>query len=501
MNLPEQHFKETKRLASSLGKDLIAKWLLNYGYYPENYVLPPTFRVKGFELRSQPYYSPSKKQYKPLIDQIVDISFPKSLLTVRTYGIVNPKIYHDLVYYIVHNWKEIVDLLFHDDLNIYSYSFPLPVVKNNLNKLSELRSGRMIYEFIEMAENDLVSEAHKYSLLVKSDISNFYPSIYTHSLAWAIHSKEKIRQKNNRNNFDLFGNCIDKLLQNSNDGCTNGLPVGSALSDLISELLLAFVDRKSSKILRDLGINFIAVRFKDDYRILCKSRKDATEILRVLQSSLAEVNLTLSESKTSVKELPEGLYREWTSAYRKITLKYKPWIRYKTFEETLLSVLEIDRTHPGTGLIDRFLSDITTDEGKLKTRLNPKERRKFLSLLLLLKSRRPKSFPKILALIELIYVEAADTEFKSTVIEVIGDLLNAKLEASTEDEYELIWLYYFSRKILGVKPPITTAFKNQFIESIRLNEQHFFSDFKDASLFSKIEDVDRNLYQYLKIFA
>ena len=48
----------------------------------------------------------------------------------------------------------------------------------------------MIYEFLEMAENDLVAEAYNYKYILKTDIKNFYPSIYTHSIAWALHTKE-----------------------------------------------------------------------------------------------------------------------------------------------------------------------------------------------------------------------------------------------------------------------------------------------------------------------
>ena len=41
MTLPEEHFKETKRLISLVGDKLIADWLIKEGYYAEQYVLPP----------------------------------------------------------------------------------------------------------------------------------------------------------------------------------------------------------------------------------------------------------------------------------------------------------------------------------------------------------------------------------------------------------------------------------------------------------------------------
>jgi len=50
MSIPKKHFKETKRLLKKVDKHTISKWLLEQGYYPEQYVVPPTFRVKKFDL-------------------------------------------------------------------------------------------------------------------------------------------------------------------------------------------------------------------------------------------------------------------------------------------------------------------------------------------------------------------------------------------------------------------------------------------------------------------
>src|SRR5690606_40387637 len=67
----------------------------------------------------------------------------------------------------------------------------------------------------------------------------FYPSVYTHSLAWAIHGKRTIRnggKGKNRRDMKFVGNRLDKLFQMANDGCTNGLPIGPAVSDIVSEI-------------------------------------------------------------------------------------------------------------------------------------------------------------------------------------------------------------------------------------------------------------------------
>jgi uncharacterized tellurite resistance protein B-like protein len=42
--------------------------------------------------------------------------------------------------------------------------------------------------------------------------------------------------------YNLTGNKVDKLIQYANDARTNGIPVGSALSDLIAEIVLTSID-------------------------------------------------------------------------------------------------------------------------------------------------------------------------------------------------------------------------------------------------------------------
>lgn len=368
MTLPEKHFRETETLLRKVNKKKIGQWLLEQGYYPEQYVLPPSFKVETFDLQPNPFFPVKseldisgkiKYKFEPEKSELVTISFPKTQLTDRTFGIINPKIYHDIVWYLLNDWNTVLNQLFHADLKIFSYSLPIPVNSQSVGELGELRAGRMIYEFLEMAESDLVAEGHKYKFLLRTDIKNFYPSVYTHSIAWALHTKKTIRTSGNRDNFSKFlGLQLDKLFQYANDGCTNGIPIGPAVSDLASEIILAAVDKECSIELN--SVDFIGVRFKDDYRFLCNSKQDAQKIIKTLQNQLRNFNLFLNEGKSEVRELPEGLFRQWTSEFQKCSLKYKRKVGYKRFTHSLLATLKIDQDFPDTGLIDRFLSELTT---------------------------------------------------------------------------------------------------------------------------------------------
>ena len=491
MSLIEKHFRKTEKLIKLISNDLIANWLLNEGYYPEQYVVPPSFRAKEFKLQETEYITDLKE---PPRRKLINISYPKSLLTSRIFGIQHPHNYHDIVFGLMSDWENIVNHIFHKDLKIFSYSFPIPVNDRLKGELSPLRSGRMIYEWIAMAEKDLVAEAHKYNLIVRSDITNFYNSVYTHSIGWALHGQETAFKDKT---CTLTGNKIDKVVQYANNGRTNGIPVGSAVSDLIAELILSSVDLKISQKLK--GIDFIATRFKDDYRILCNTETDAKEILKVLADELTEFNLLINESKTKVLELPNGLYRQHDRAYHPHSIRAIEKVPFKTFELTLLTALDIHKEYPGTSILEKFFGELYDKDYNLKIQFaNKKSSRrkeilKTLSLLVLAKRESEKILCHILSVIELIYLKYR-TEFK--LKEVIKDLIESEIIKANEKKsiFELTWYLFYTRYLgLGITEKwINSAVtkelrKNPFLKSMCTSKQKIYND-TDIDLFSKPKD-------------
>jgi len=509
MSLPKKHNAETKRLLKKVPKEDIAKWLLEEGYYPEQYVVPPSFKVKRFDLKDDPIFAidntGAQPKYEPTKWDLLDISFPKSKLTDRTLSVIAPEIYHDIVWHLTNEWELILKSLFRIQNRIYSYSFPIPISKNNEGTIGGLRAGRMIYEYLEMAENDLVAEAYNYKCILRTDIKNFYPSVYTHSIAWAIHSKELIRKKGNRNDYNNFvGLLLDRLFQNSNDGCTNGIAIGPAVSDLIGEIILSAVDTECSKIIEAKGIDFIGVRFKDDYRFLCQSKQDANFIIKTLQKQLRNFNLNLNESKSRVDELPEGLFREWTADYHPYSLKYKIKFGYKRFENSLRGTLKVDHKHEGTGVVDRFLSELYKKDNSLKFNFKDKDLLKAISLLLMLKERRNKSFPQILGIIEqIIIANKGKVRTLAKISLIIENLLEEKFTHPEDNEYDLVWLVYFVKSLDLFKITFPAKLKSEFLKSLKANRVEFLKPIPaDFKLFETIKKPGNNivLLDHLSLF-
>lgn len=503
MSKPSQHMKRTARLAKKLKRQDVYDWVMTDGYYPESYVLPPCFTVERYPSFGKVYCGISASgHYSPKSSALAQIHFPKSNFAERTFSIIDPEIHCDIAYEIANNWNKILKIIFNPKNLICSYSFPVPLDSNQPGIIGKLRSGRMIYEFIEMAENDVASEAFQYAFLVTADIKNFYPSIYTHSLAWAIHSTSYIRAKARRHDNKHLGNRIDKLFQRANDDRTNGIAIGPAVSDIVSELLLARVDTTFSESLTP--DRYLAVRFKDDYRILCNSESDAKSIIKSLQSALREYNLDISEDKTTIYKLPDGLFRPWVSRYHAANPNPKQEYTYKQFKEVYLSVVATDREFPGTGIVDRFLADIVTKDYKPNFAVSRKTVPNIISLLMMLASLRIKSFPKILGVIEAIMRSADNIWYTEQIGKYLANYLNILASNERDNRYLIIWILYFlksnklERFILKKYP-----FKDPLVKSVQSNRCNLFGNCKDFKLFAGIlaSAKRKSLLEHLDVFS
>lgn len=123
--------------------------------------------------------------------------------------------------------------------------------------------------------------------VVVADIADFYPRLYHHrienSLGAAIANPE-------------LSKAIAGLISNwSPRNQSYGLPIGTDASRLVAELAIDDVDR----LLRSNRIKFC--RWVDDYRLFCKSKKDAYRSLFILAESLHKSHgLSLQPNKTRI---------------------------------------------------------------------------------------------------------------------------------------------------------------------------------------------------------
>ncbi|MFG1691207.1 RNA-directed DNA polymerase [Gemmatimonadota bacterium] len=153
--------------------------------------------------------------------------------------------------------------------------------------------------------------------VVQADVQQFYPSVYSHSIAWALHTKDVA--KASRRDATLLGNRLDWWIAACQDQQTRGIPIGPDTSLVIAEILLTSVDLELQRMRGGHGLR--GFRLIDDIEISCDSRAEAEEILSMLQAALAQYELHLNESKTGILELPNPLHALWPRELREFTFR------------------------------------------------------------------------------------------------------------------------------------------------------------------------------------
>ncbi|MFQ1783312.1 RNA-directed DNA polymerase [Aeromonas veronii] len=167
---------------------------------------------------------------------------------------------------------------------VFSYRYEYNKDKHSLfNK--EYNWSEFNKQAVELAKNN--------SVILKCDISNFYPSVYHHrienALRKATNNSEAVRR-------------ILILLSKISKGVSYGLPVGGPAARILSELLLNRVDR----LLLSEGISFC--RYADDYIISANSTESAYAKLIFLCEKLHEnEGLAIQKSKTQILTSKEFL--------------------------------------------------------------------------------------------------------------------------------------------------------------------------------------------------
>lgn len=145
--------------------------------------------------------------------------------------------------------------------------------------------------------------------LLATDLSQFYPSIYTHSIPWALHTKPLAKAR--QNDYSLLGNVLDLAIRNGQDKQTIGIPIGPDTSLVVAEILLSSVDLKLGGLITKRGFRYI-----DDIGCGFRTIAEAEDALRQLQHFIGDLQLQLNPRKTRITELPSELEATWVPHLR-----------------------------------------------------------------------------------------------------------------------------------------------------------------------------------------
>ena len=291
-----------------ISADELYKGLLAFGLFTEK--LPPVFT-------SEPFYNYAPVQ--PFSNKAHGFIFHESMRDInvpRPLGIPNPMAYQRLCECLRDNWTEIQSH-FEKQTNGNSHKISRIHIRKQKDTEALFKMNYKNWRTDDSPVPDILI-GKKY--MVSADISTCFPSMYTHSLCWALAGKDAA--KNNRNRT-LWFNELDHRCMNLRSGETHGFLIGPHASNLLSEIILTVIDRELSK-------NWDYVRNIDDYTCYVDSYEKAQEFLTDIGAQLRQFDLPLNHKKTKIELLPVASTRQWVrhlntfdlaTAYGKVDFK------------------------------------------------------------------------------------------------------------------------------------------------------------------------------------
>lgn len=313
--------------------------------------------VKKFEnIQKDPKLYPSK--YDKVNYSI--LSYKNNKHSYRQLQIINPYIYVHLARIITdaENWSIIKERFKEFKIDKFEIS-SIPHVKHKKYEHAVKISIENWYHNYEQRALDLAID-YKYSC--KTDISNCYPSIYTHSISWALHGKKDAKKQ--RNCERLLGNEIDTYIRCMQNGQTNGLAQGSTLTDFIAELVLGYADTLIHSAInhhfKEHCPDYKILRYRDDYRIFSNNKDELESILKILQEVLFTLNLNINTNKTAINENSVLDLIKDDKLHNLITsfLYDSEKIRTRSYQNLLLLICKISKDFPNSGSVLKFLDKI-----------------------------------------------------------------------------------------------------------------------------------------------
>ncbi|MBY6088960.1 RNA-directed DNA polymerase [Maritimibacter alkaliphilus] len=275
---------------------------MNAGLYPET--LPPCF-VSSDAKRA--FYGLSGKlddaKFSVRKTNYVRYSGTKHDGSRRFFATPNIVSYFQTSSFIWRNWRK-----FESNYALSKYSIGAPKVMDegderavkvpSLSELSKRTSANLGYA----------------PFILKADIAQCFPSVYTHSIAWAAHGINESKADTEPNSAANKFNALDFFVRNSQRGNTRGVLVGPDGYRLIAEFVLSKIDSELEEIVGDTIVG--AVRHVDDYYIGLRTEHDAQSVLSHLREVLATYELNLNDQKTKIHSSLDPINDLWAQRLR-----------------------------------------------------------------------------------------------------------------------------------------------------------------------------------------
>lgn len=277
------------------------KKFFSLGFFPEE--LPPEFGPYGITDEVAEDLWGRINEIRPLNgtpSYQTHISYPKSEYIRREFHFLNPKYFARVCHTILSNWDEIIR---HTNRSEISTS-----------RLKLSSSANQIFEHdpFSTSVNERIKRSAAKEYVLYLDIENFYSSIYTHTIDWALNDGNK-RSHQEFNNREHIGVALDQDIRRSQHNETSGIVIGPVTSRIISEIIASHFDN----VLKSNFDKLSGTRYVDDYHVFLNSKEEVDKVQIVLQKALSAFKLKFNEAKIYIDKLPEVYSDFWTTHFEK----------------------------------------------------------------------------------------------------------------------------------------------------------------------------------------
>ena len=342
-----------------------------------------------------------------------------------------------------------------------------PVLSDN----DEKDKAAQITNWWNQVEQQSLLYSLEFSHLLHTDVTNCYGSLYTHSIAWAIHGIGV--SKKHKGDLSYLGNHIDAYIRAGRYGQTNGISQGSVLMDFIAEIVLGYVDSLINEEL--VGrTDFRILRYRDDYRIFANNDEICERVLKVISEKLLFVGMKLGSSKTNLcRNVVEGSIKPDKLAGINVhdLVSENPL----TIQKKLLGLHSFGQHFPNSGTIRRLIDDLYSNYYE-KLSAAPQDLEIQVAIVTDIGFDSPSTFPAIAAILsKLISLSPPEDKVR------LWDKVRKKMARVPNNGYLEIWLQrVIEPKEIGLKSdsnePLckivnhesTDLWNNQWIEDSNL---------------------------------
>jgi hypothetical protein len=295
----------------------ILEGLLGYGLFPNK--IPPFLSSKSFYdyvIDKKPVFNSNKNYDYVSYENMRNINVPRMLAIPHPFG------YANLCQFIAKEWTNTQNY-FKEKTEHQTHKISRVHLRKLYNKSSLFEMNYKNFDDDGFPENDLLIRSN---YIAKADISNCYPSIYSHSISWALIGKKEAKLKSKSSFRNEWFNKYDEVSRRTKNDETNGILIGPHTSNFISEIVLVAVDFEMEK----KGYRY--TRYIDDYTCYVESYDKAEQFFIDLATELKKFELSLNHKKSEILTLPFSLSETWV---RKLNSFHFPEIKTRDNKHVL----------------------------------------------------------------------------------------------------------------------------------------------------------------------